>query len=358
MLLSLSLSLSLLSSGVQGASKLSSDDKISDDVIESAKVSAQAAVAFLSGVKSNSLAPIPAEARPEKVNQLNQAVQAKLGGVVKSMEGLLVKEVSETDAGADIGDAVERQMLEAARAIEAATARLMELMNAPKAPEVSAAELNVNQALLTSAMAITSAIAQLMRAATLSQQEIVAKGRGSANASEFYKKNNRWTDGLISAARSVAIATTHLVETADGIMNGTHTIEQMVVAAQEVAASTAQLVAASRVKADKGSKTQENLERASKAVTEATKVWNRCALALSQDNIHIFFVCLAPGEGGQGKRAEEVAGREPVRLFACVDWSAQASRDGAAGQDFDLGAESHHGSLYSVRNEKAELPQR
>ena len=343
---------------MQGASKLSSDDKISDDVIESAKVSAQAAVAFLSGVKSNSLAPIPAEARPEKVNQLNQAVQAKLGGVVKSMEGLLVKEVSETDAGADIGDAVERQMLEAARAIEAATARLMELMNAPKAPEVSAAELNVNQALLTSAMAITSAIAQLMRAATLSQQEIVAKGRGSANASEFYKKNNRWTDGLISAARSVAIATTHLVETADGIMNGTHTIEQMVVAAQEVAASTAQLVAASRVKADKGSKTQENLERASKAVTEATKVWNRCALALSQDNIHIFFVCLAPGEGGQGKRAEEVAGREPVRLFACVDWSAQASRDGAAGQDFDLGAESHHGSLYSVRNEKAELPQR
>jgi len=221
---------------------------MAEEIIESAKSSAQAAMSFLAGVKSTSLGAVSPAGRPEKINELNVAVQTQITGMVKSMETLIVKEVSETDPSADIGDAVERQMLEAARAIEAATARLMELMNAPKNAEVSTAKLNVNQALLTSAMAITSAIAQLMRAATLSQQEIVAKGRGSANASEFYKKNNRWTEGLVSAARAVAIATTNLVETADGIMNGTHTIEQMVVAAQEVSASTAQLVAASRVK--------------------------------------------------------------------------------------------------------------
>lgn len=205
-------------------------------------------MSFLAGVKSASLSSVPVASRPQHISELNSAVQSSIGTMAKNMESLLVKEVSETDPTADIGDAVERQMLEAARAIEAAAARLMELMNAPKSASVSTAELNVNQALLSSAMAITSAIGQLMRAATLSQQEIVAKGRGSANASEFYKKNNRWTDGLVSAARAVAIATTNLVETADGITKGTHTIEEMVVAAQEVSASTAQLVAASRVK--------------------------------------------------------------------------------------------------------------
>jgi len=38
------------------------------------------------------------------------------------------------------------------------------------------------------------------------------------------------------------------VETADGIMKGTKTIEEMAIAAQEVSASTTQLVAAARVK--------------------------------------------------------------------------------------------------------------
>ena len=62
------------------------------------------------------------------------------------------------------------------------------------------------------------------------------------------------------------------MEAADGVVRGTHTMEQLVVAAHEVAAATAQLVAASRVKADRAnSATQSNLESASKAVSEATK---------------------------------------------------------------------------------------
>ena len=50
-------------------------------------------------------------------------------------------------------------------------------------------------AVLESAMNITNAIGQLIRASTLSQQEIVAKGRGTASSAQFYKKNNRWTEG-------------------------------------------------------------------------------------------------------------------------------------------------------------------
>lgn len=47
-------------------------------------------------------------------------------------------------------------------------------------------------------------------------------------------------------------------------------LEQLVVAAQEIAASTAQLVVASRVKADRKSENLQQLTQASKGVTTAT----------------------------------------------------------------------------------------
>lgn len=87
----------------------------------------------------------------------------------------------------------------------------------------------------------------------------------------FYKKNNRWTEGLISAAKAVATSTNMLIETADGVISGRNNLEQLIVASNDVSASTAQLVAASRVKATFMSKTQEKLEGASKAVTGACR---------------------------------------------------------------------------------------
>jgi hypothetical protein len=62
-----------------------------------------------------------------------------------------------------------------------------------------------------------------------------------------------------------------LIETADGVISGRNTPEQLIVASNEVAAATAQLVAASRVKASRVSKTQETLESASRAVTLACR---------------------------------------------------------------------------------------
>ena len=87
----------------------------------------------------------------------------------------------------------------------------------------------------------------------------------------FYKKHNRWTEGLISAAKAVATSTNMLIETADGVISGRNSPEQLIVASNDVAASTAQLVAASRVKASFMSKSQDRLENASKAVTSACR---------------------------------------------------------------------------------------
>jgi len=189
-------------------------------------------------------------------------------------------------ANGDIGDLVEQEMMSAAKAIEAATQRLQQLMARPRdSGRYSAVDLNVHDSILAASLAITQAIGRLIQAATASQQEIVAQGKGAGNTQQFYKKNNRWTEGLISAARAVAFATGLLIESADGVLSGTHSLEQLIVASNEVIAATAQLVAASRVKANLMSKTQERLELAAKAVTEACKALVRQVKAVSAKQI-------------------------------------------------------------------------
>ena len=69
----------------------------------------------------------------------------------------------------------------------------------------------------------------------------------------------------------MATSTNTLIETADGVISGRNSPEQLIVASNDVAASTAQLVAASRVKASFMSKTQDRLEQASRAVGGACR---------------------------------------------------------------------------------------
>lgn len=201
-----------------------------------------------------------------------EATQAlrSIGDVVESL--LKSSKNVLANANGDIGDLVEREMSSAARAIEEATRKLQDIMARPKdTSRFSAVNLQVHDSILEASLVITRAIGGLIKAATEAQQEIVAKGRGSSTNQQFYKKNNRWTEGLISAARAVAFSTTILIEAADGVISGTHNLEQLIVASNEVSASTAQLIAASRVKSEFMSKTQDRLELAAKAVTDACR---------------------------------------------------------------------------------------
>jgi DNA-binding ferritin-like protein len=175
-----------------------------------------------------------------------------------------------TNASGDLGDLVDNELTKAANAIDAAAERLAKLMKKPR-DQYSTYELKIHDSILEAAIAVTNAIAQLIKAATESQKEIVREGRGSMSKTQFYKKHNRWTEGLISAAKAVATSTNMLIETADGVISGRNSPEQLIVASNDVAASTAQLVAASRVKASFMSKTQDRLEGASKTVTAACR---------------------------------------------------------------------------------------
>ncbi|KXN88751.1 Endocytosis protein end4 [Leucoagaricus sp. SymC.cos] len=271
----------------KGITRLASDDDAVDKIINTAKAAGDVGLRFFDNLQSYRLDLLQPSQRKDVPMHSNSQARTALSKLSEVVDALTAKKGGAlAGAKGDIGDIVEQEMLGAAKAIEAATERLQQLMSRPRdSSRFSAVDLQVHDSILASAMAITNAIARLIKAATESQQEIVAQGKGSSSVQQFYKRNNRWTEGLISAAKSVAFATNLLIESADGVLSGTHSLEQLIVASNEVAAATAQLVAASRVKANLMSKTQERLEAAAKAVTEACKALVRQVKAISAKEV-------------------------------------------------------------------------
>ncbi|KAF1992234.1 ANTH domain-containing protein [Aulographum hederae CBS 113979] len=256
-------------SNAKGLTRFASDDKKADQMINAARQSAQSTVGFFRGLQSFRLEGLEDLQKTDVVINNNNEVQINLQKLSKLADAFAPKSQI-ANAQGDLGDLVDREMTNAAAAIEAATERLTKLMNKPR-DSYSTYELKIHDSILEAAIAVTNAIAQLIKAATASQQEIVREGRGTSSRAAFYKKHNRWTEGLISAAKAVASSTNTLIETADGVISGRNSPEQLIVASNDVAASTAQLVAASRVKASFMSKTQEKLETASRSVTGACR---------------------------------------------------------------------------------------
>ncbi|KAK1328603.1 hypothetical protein QTO34_012176 [Cnephaeus nilssonii] len=147
----------------------------------------------------------------------------------------------------------------------------------------SGVKLEVNERILKSCTDLMKAIRLLVTTSTSLQKEIVESGRGAATQQEFYAKNSRWTEGLISASKAVGWGATQLVyvapgvgdpgparsaprESADKVVLHTGKYEELIVCSHEIAASTAQLVAASKVKANKDSRHLSRLQECSRTV--------------------------------------------------------------------------------------------
>jgi huntingtin-interacting protein 1-related protein len=253
----------------KGLTRFASDERKGDQLITAARKSAQATIKFFRDLQSFRLTHLDDDQKQDVIIHDNGDVQLSLQTLSKLADAFAPKSKF-TDKAGDLGDLVDSELTKAAAAIDAATERLNQLMNKPR-DSYSTYELKIHDSILEAAIAVTNAIARLIKAATASQQEIVREGKGTSSRAAFYKKHNRWTEGLISAAKAVANSTNLLIETADGVISGRNSPEQLIVASNDVAASTAQLVAASRVKASLMSKTQENLEAASRAVTSACR---------------------------------------------------------------------------------------
>eukprot|EP00064_Thunnus_orientalis_P008072 superscaffoldBa00000939_g8094 len=134
----------------------------------------------------------------------------------------------------ELGDLVEQEMAATSAAVESAATRIEEMLNKSRAVDTG------------------------------------IKMEGAASMKEFYAKNSRWTEGLISASKAVGWGATVMVDAADLVVQGKGKFEELMVCSHEIAASTAQLVAASKVKADKDSANLHRLQQASRGVTQAT----------------------------------------------------------------------------------------
>ncbi|XP_034024064.1 huntingtin-interacting protein 1 isoform X2 [Thalassophryne amazonica] len=169
----------------------------------------------------------------------------------------------------ELGDLVEQEMAATSAAVESAAARIEEMLNKSRAIDTGV-KMEVNERILASCTALMQAIKELILSSKDLQRDIVESGRGAASMKEFYAKNSRWTEGLISASKAVGWGATVLVDAADLVVQGKGKFEELMVCSHEIAASTAQLVAASKVKADKDSTNLHRLQQASRGVTQAT----------------------------------------------------------------------------------------
>ncbi|XP_037077183.1 huntingtin-interacting protein 1-like [Pollicipes pollicipes] len=204
--------------------------------------------------------------------QLGEEMSAVCVSLALARLGELTRRVADSlraVSGEEVASLVEQEMTAMDSAIEAAAARIQEILMAARTAD-SGVKLEVSEKILDSCTGLMRAIKVLVQRSRDLQAEIIAQGKGSASPTEFYKRNHRWTEGLISAAKAVGMGAKSLLDAADRLVAGTGKFEELIVVTHEIAASSAQLVIASKVKADRQSKNLANLGQASRGVSEAT----------------------------------------------------------------------------------------
>lgn len=257
----------------KGLTRLTNMDDFQDDLIDTARDSALIAQVFLESLFSKNLESMDLETKTDTVINGNVDVQEVLQSLQVLVDSLKAP-ASKLDlhkVKGELSDLVDHEMAHASQVIDDASKHLNDLLSKPFDPSMSSIDVEINKSILACASAIINAIKYLIQSSIESQTEIVNNGRGSNSKTSFYKKNNKWTEGLISASKSIAYTTNILIKIADGVLQNSNTNEELIVASNEVAASTAQLVSAARVKSQFMSKTQDKLEDASKKVNAACK---------------------------------------------------------------------------------------
>lgn len=129
--------------------------------------------------------------------------------------------------------------------------------------------MQFDEMILEAARGIMAASSALVRAANAAQRELIDQGKVSRMPLTS-SDDGQWSEGLISAARLVAAATHSLVESAQNLVQGVGTEEMLISSAKQVAASTAQLLIACKVKSDPNSETGRRLQSAGNAVIKST----------------------------------------------------------------------------------------
>lgn len=162
----------------------------------------------------------------------------------------------------------ENELLRAASSIDMAAQKLAKLR--PRKPVKEADEdMNFDELILSSCEAIARATSALVKAASSAQRELVCQGLVMSHP-QYATEDGQWSEGLISAAKMVAVGTHNLCQAANSLVQGQASEELLISAAKQVAGSTAQLLVACKVKADPLSTSSRRLQAAGNDVKKAT----------------------------------------------------------------------------------------
>jgi len=134
-------------SNTKGLTRFASDDKKADQMITAARQSAQSTVKFFRSLQSFRIDGLDEDQKTDIVVNNNSDVQINLQKLSKLADAFAPK-TRLNNASGDLGDLVDREMTNAAKAIEAATERLSKLMNKPR-DGYSTYELKIHEYVLT-----------------------------------------------------------------------------------------------------------------------------------------------------------------------------------------------------------------
>lgn len=146
------------------------------------------------------------DSEPDAVKENVEKLKAKLY-LITNMIGDIGSNKDELDK---LEDMVEKELNSMDRAVEEAAKKIAEMLDQSRASD-SGIKLEVNEKILESCTNLMKFIKVLVMKSRKVQNEIVASGKGSLSPREFYKRNHQWTEGLISAGKSVAASAKLLV---------------------------------------------------------------------------------------------------------------------------------------------------
>uniref|UniRef100_A0AAV2L6Y2 Talin-2 n=1 Tax=Knipowitschia caucasica TaxID=637954 RepID=A0AAV2L6Y2_KNICA len=221
---------------------------------------------------------------PEQKQQLvlfSEQIAADVTELLQAAENMRGSECVDAEETTAVA---ETELMGAAASIEAAAKKLEQLKprEKPKADET----LNFEEQILEAAKSIAAATSALVKSASAAQRELVMQGQVGSNQANAVE-DGQWSQGLVSAARMVAAATSNLCESANASVQGHASEEKLICSAKQVAASTAQLLVACKVKADQESEAVKRLQAAGNAVKRASdnlvKAAQKAAFDKSED---------------------------------------------------------------------------
>jgi hypothetical protein len=158
----------------------------------------------------------------------------------------------------------DRELLQAAGSIEIALNRLVKVKQGLDEEKFEAG-------LLGAVHAMGAAVSALIISATSAQQEISeSEPLKSSDLRKAYFSDGTWSEGLVSAAKAVASATSDLCEVANQAILGQTIYERVVAAAKLVSSATVHLLTAATVKLDVLSPSREMLAEAARRIREGS----------------------------------------------------------------------------------------